>query len=301
MVDEGYDLDFSTALTAASATIGPIIPPSIPMVIYGAVAGESVAKLLIAGFVPGCIMGLSMMALLVFMAPFYGFRAKARAPRREILATLRRGILPLFAPVILIGGIISGVFTPTEAAAVAVVYVILMGLMYRTLTWRGFLSVLRDSMLDTAIILLIVGASSVYSWVIARYQVTDFIVNWMGSVVSSPIMFLVIINLFLLLVGCFIDATPALFILTPVLMPMVKQYGINPIHFGVVMVLNLMIGLVTPPVGTVLYTLQRITGLPLERLSVAMLPWYVPLLVTLVLITLFPGISTWLPAVLLGR
>jgi len=301
MVDEGYDLDFSTALTAASATIGPIIPPSIPMVIYGAVAGESVAKLLIAGFVPGVIMGLSLMALLVLMAPFYGFRAKARAPRREILATLRRGVLPLLAPVILIGGIVTGIFTPTEAAAVAVVYVILMGFVYRTLTWRGFLSVLRDSMLDTAIILFIVGASSVYSWVIARYQVTDFIVNWMGSLVSSPLMFLVIINLFLLLVGCFIDATPSLFILTPVLMPMVKQYGIDPIHFGVVMVLNLMIGLVTPPVGTVLYTLQRVTGLPLERLSVAMLPWYVPLLVTLALITVFPGISTWLPAVMLGR
>ena len=301
MVDEGYDLDFSTALTAASATIGPIIPPSIPMVIYGAVAGESVAKLLIAGFVPGCILGISLMALLVFMAPYYGFRAKARAPRREVFAALRRGILPLFAPVILIGGIISGIFTPTEAAAVAVVYVLLMGIVYRTLTWRGFLSVLRDSMLDTAIILFIVGASSIFSWVIARYQVTDFIVNWMGSVVSSPLMFLVIVNLFLLLVGCFIDATPALFILTPVLMPMVKQYGIDPIHFGVVMVLNLMIGLVTPPVGTVLYTLQRVTGLPLERLSIAMIPWYIPLLVTLMLITVFPSISNWLPSVMLGR
>jgi tripartite ATP-independent transporter DctM subunit len=301
MVDEGYDLEFSTALTAASATIGPIIPPSIPMVIYGAVAGESVAKLLIAGFVPGCIMGISFMALLVFMAPYYGFRAKARAPRRVVFAALRRGILPLFAPVILIGGIISGIFTPTEAAAVAVVYVILMGIVYRTLTWRGFLSVLRESMLDTAIILFIVGASSIFSWVLARYQVTDFIVNWMGSAVSSPLMFLLIVNLFLLLVGCFIDATPALFILTPVLMPMVKQYGIDPIHFGVVMVLNLMIGLVTPPVGTVLYTLQRVTGLPLERLSIAMIPWYIPLLVTLALITVFPSISNWLPSVMLGR
>jgi tripartite ATP-independent transporter DctM subunit len=301
MVDDGYDLDFSTALTAASATIGPIIPPSIPMVIYGAVAGESVAKLLIAGFVPGVIMGLSMMCLLVLLSPWYGFRAKPRAPRAEVFAALRRGFLPLLAPVILIGGIISGIFTPTEAAAVAVVYVLLMGLIHRTLTWRGFLGVLRDSMLDTSIILLIVGASSVYSWVIARYQVTDFIVTWMGSVVTTPLMFLLLVNLFLLLVGCFIDATPALFILTPVFMPMVKQYGIDPIHFGVVMVLNLMIGLVTPPVGTVLYTLQRVTGLSLERLSYAMLPWYVPLLVTLILITLFPNLSTWLPGLLLGR
>jgi tripartite ATP-independent transporter DctM subunit len=156
-------------------------------------------------------------------------------------------------------------------------------------------------MLDTAIILFIVGASSVYSWVIARYQVTDVIVHWMASVVSSPVMFLVIVNLFLLLVGCFIDATPALFILTPVFMPMVKQYGIDPIHFGVMMVLNLMIGLVTPPVGTVLYTLMRVTGVSLERLSYAMIPWYVPLLISLGLVTLFPTISTWLPTVVLGR
>jgi tripartite ATP-independent transporter DctM subunit len=301
MVEDGYELEFSTALTAASATIGPIIPPSIPMVIYGAVAGESVAKLLIAGFVPGCIMGLSLMVVLVIMAPWRGFKAKPRAPRREVVATLRRGFLPLLAPVILIGGIVTGVFTPTEAAAVAVLYVLFMGVLYRTLTLKGFLGVLRDSMLDTAIILFIVGASSVYSWVIARYQVTDFIVNWMGSVVSTPLMFLVIVNLFLLLVGCFIDATPALFILTPIFIPMVKQYGIDPIHFGVMMVLNLMIGLVTPPVGTVLYTLQRVTGVSLERLSVAMIPWYIPLALTLVLIVLFPGISTWLPNVVLGR
>jgi tripartite ATP-independent transporter DctM subunit len=301
MVEDGYELEFSTALTAASATIGPIIPPSIPMVIYGAVAGESVAKLLIAGFVPGVIMGLTMMTLLVVMAPWKGFKAKPRAPYREVRGSLKRGILPLLAPVILIGGIVGGIFTPTEAAAVAVVYVILMGIIYRTLTWRGFLNVLRESMLDTAIILFIVGASSVYSWVIARYQVTDVIVQWMASVVSSPVMFLIIVNLFLLLVGCFIDATPALFILTPVFMPMIKQYGIDPIHFGVMMVLNLMIGLVTPPVGTVLYTLMRVTGLSLERLSYAMIPWYVPLLISLVLVTLFPTISTWLPAFVLGR
>ena len=156
-------------------------------------------------------------------------------------------------------------------------------------------------MLDTAIILFIVGASSIYSWVIARYQVTDFIVNWMASVVSSPVMFLVIVNLFLLLVGCFIDATPALFILTPVFMPMIKQYGIDPIHFGVMMVLNLMIGLVTPPVGTVLYTLMRVTGVSLERLSYAMIPWYVPLLISLGFVTFFPTISTWLPNAVLGR
>jgi tripartite ATP-independent transporter DctM subunit len=304
MVDEGYDLEFSTAVTAASATIGPIIPPSIPMVIYGAMAGESVAKLLIAGFLPGIVMGVAMMALLVAMAPWYGFKAKRRASGREMVAAFKSGILPLLAPVILIGGIVSGAFTPTEAAAVAVLYAIIMGIVYRTLTVRSFLAVLRDSMMDTAVILFIVGASSIYSWVIARYQVTDALVAWIGGVVSTPLMFLLLINLFLLLVGCFIDPTPALFILTPVFMPIVKQYGIDPIHFGVIMVFNLMIGLVTPPVGTVLYTLNRITGVPLERLSVAMLPWYIPLVVTLMLIVLFPvfpAMSTYLPNLLLAR
>jgi tripartite ATP-independent transporter DctM subunit len=156
-------------------------------------------------------------------------------------------------------------------------------------------------MLDTAIILLIVGASSIYSWVIARYQITGALVEWMGSTVSTPLGFLLTINIFLLFVGCFIDATPALFILVPVFMPIVKQYGIDPIHFGVIMVFNLMIGLVTPPVGTVLYTLSRVTGVSLERLSVAMLPWYVPLAMTLMIIVLFPSLSVWLPSAILGR
>jgi len=271
------------------------------MVIYGAMAGESVAKLLIAGFFPGIIMGLAMMALLVLMAPWYGFRRKPRASLAEMLAALKRGVLPLLAPVILIGGIVSGIFTPTEAAAIAVVYAIVMGIFYRTLHLASFLQVLKDSMLDTAVILFIVAASSIYSWVIARYQVTDVLVNWMGGIVGTPLMFLLLVNIFLLLVGCFIDPTPALFILVPVFMPMVKQYGIDPIHFGVIMVFNLMIGLVPPPVGTVLYTLNRVTGVPLERLSVAMLPWYVPLLATLVLIVLFPSLSVWLPNALLGR
>ena len=301
MVDEGYSLEFSTAVTAASATIGPIIPPSIPMVIYGAMAGESVAKLLIAGFFPGLLMGLMMMALLVFMAPWYGWQAKPRASAARFFATAKRGFLPLMAPVILIGGIVTGAFTPTEAAAVAVCYALFMGLVYRTLTWRSLLRVLRDSMLDTSIILFIVGASSIYSWVIARYQVTDAIVEWIGGAVTSPLMFMLFVNIFLLIVGCFIDATPALFVLTPVFMPIVKQFGIDPIHFGVIMVFNLMIGLVTPPVGTVLYTLMRVTGLSLERISIAMIPWYIPLAVTLVIIVLFPGLSTWLPITILGR
>jgi tripartite ATP-independent transporter DctM subunit len=242
-----------------------------------------------------------MMVLLIAMAPWYGWKAKRRATVAQMWRAAKRGALPLLAPVILIGGIVTGVFTPTEAAAVAVCYALFLGIVYRTLTWKSLRRVLKDSMLDTSIILFIVGASSIYSWVIARYQVTDAIVEWMGGAVSSPLMFLVAVNLFLLLVGCFIDATPALFVLTPVFMPMIKQFGIDPIHFGVIMVFNLMIGLITPPVGTVLYTLMRVTGLSLDRISNAMVPWYIPLVVTLAVIVLFPGLSTWLPTAILGR
>lgn len=301
MTDDGYDAEFSTAVTGASATIGPILPPSIPMVIYGALAGTSIAKLLIAGFVPGLLMGVGMMILIVFLATRYGFRAKRRATFRQLLVASRNGILPLFTPVILVGGILSGVFTPTEAAAIAVVYSLMLGIIYRTLSFSGLIRVLKDTMLDTSIILLIVAASAIYSWVIARYQVTASLVEGMTSFVSNPLLFLFFINIFLLAIGCFIDPTPALFILVPVLMPLVREFNIDITHFGVIMVFNLMIGLITPPVGTILYTLSRITHLPFEKIVRAVVPFYIPLIVTLLLITIFPNLSLFFPRIVLGR
>jgi tripartite ATP-independent transporter DctM subunit len=203
--------------------------------------------------------------------------------------------LPLLTPVILVGGIISGVFTPTEAAAVAVVYTFLLGLLYKSLTVESFLSVLKDTMRDSAIILFIVGASSIYSWVIARYQVTAVVVDWITMAIESPYVFLLVINIFLLIIGCFIDPTPAIFILVPVLVPLAQVYGIDISHFGIIMIFNLMIGLITPPVGTVLYALARIRDVPFQRIVYAMIPFYIPLLLTLLVITLVPAISLWLP------
>jgi tripartite ATP-independent transporter DctM subunit len=299
MTDDGYELPFSTAVTGASATIGPIIPPSIPIVIYGALAGASIAKLLIAGFFPGLLMGISMMGLITFVAKRYGFKTRKRASFSQFCAAAKQGILPLFTPVILVGGILSGVFTPTEAASIAVIYSLIMGIIFKTVKLSGLIEVLKDTMIDTAIILFIVAASCVYSWIIARYQVASFLLEWIKTFISSPLIFLLIINIFLLAIGCFIDPTPALFILVPVLLPMVNHYGIDVTHFGVIMVLNLMIGLITPPVGTVLYALQRVTNLPLERIIVAMIPFYIPLLFTLFLITIFPQISLFFPKVVL--
>jgi tripartite ATP-independent transporter DctM subunit len=295
MVDDGYSEEFSVAVTGASATIGPILPPSIPVVLYGALAGTSIAKLLIAGFVPGVLMGIGLMALIVILTRRYGYQPKQKASFSERWIALKRGFLPLLTPVILVGGIISGVFTPTEAAAVAVVYTFLLGLLYKSLTVESFLSVLKDTMRDSAIILFIVGASSIYSWVIARYQVTAVVVDWITMAIESPYVFLLVINIFLLIIGCFIDPTPAIFILVPVLVPLAQVYGIDISHFGIIMIFNLMIGLITPPVGTVLYALARIRDVPFQRIVYAMIPFYIPLLLTLLVITLVPAISLWLP------
>jgi len=301
MIDDGYDADFSTAVTGASATIGPIIPPSIPIVIYGALADTSIAKLLIGGFLPGVTMGIAMMILIAALAYRFGYKRKRRATFKEFLRAFKRGTLPLFTPMIIMGGILSGVFTPTEASAIAVVYAFILGLVYKTLSFSGLIKVLKETMMDTAIILLIVGASGLYSWIIARYQVTGTLINSMGSFITHPLLLLLFINLFLLTVGCFIDATPALFILTPVLVPLVREFGIDTVHFGVIMVFNLMIGLITPPVGTVLYTLQRITATPFERIVRAIIPFYIPLLITLVFIVIYPPLTLFLPNLVLGR
>jgi tripartite ATP-independent transporter DctM subunit len=295
MVDDGYSEEFSVAVTGASATIGPILPPSIPVVLYGALAGASIAKLLIAGFVPGVLMGIGLMALIVILTRKYGYQPKQKASFSERWIALKRGFLPLLTPVILVGGIISGVFTPTEAAAVAVVYTFLLGLLYKNLTVESFLTVLKDTMRDSAIILFVVGASSIYSWVIARYQVTAVVVDWITMTIESPYVFLLVINIFLLIIGCFIDPTPAIFILVPVLVPLAQVYGIDISHFGIIMIFNLMIGLITPPVGTVLYALARIRDVPFQRIVYAMIPFYIPLLLTLLVITLVPAISLWLP------
>ena len=246
MTDDGYDKDFATALAGAAATIGPIIPPSIPLVLYGAVANASVAALLIGGVFPGVIMGLMLMFYLAMWARRHDVGRSARATFRQLLRGLRHAVFPLLTPVILVGGILTGVFTPTEAAAVCVVYLLFLGTIYRTISARVLLRVLRETMVDTSNLLLIIAASSVYSWIIARYQLTLSLTEAVQDSISSPTLFLILANILFLIVGCFIDTTPAIFIFTPVILPLVEHFGIDVVHFGVMMVLNLVIGLITP-------------------------------------------------------
>lgn len=297
MKDQGYDPDFSAAVTAASATIGPIIPPSIPMVLYGVLGNVSVGALFIGGIVPGVLMGLFMMITVSVIAKRRGYPIQARARFQDIALATLKALLPLFCPVILVGGIWTGIFTPTEAAAVAVVYSLFLGLiLYRELNFRSLIKVLREALDDTSVILFIVSAASLYGWLLARYQIPAGIAEKILAITQDPLIILLLVNGFLLVVGAFMESLAAINILTPILLPLAIKVGIDPLHFGVVMVLNLMIGLLTPPVGMVLYAVQRVAGVPFEKLQRALLIYFIPLLLVLLLITLYPPLVTWLPS-----
>jgi tripartite ATP-independent transporter DctM subunit len=299
MKDKGYHPDFSAAVTAASATIGPIIPPSIPMVLYGVLGNVSVGALFIGGIVPGVLMGLFMMVTVSVVARRHHYPVEKRASGKQIIESTGRAFFPLFCPVILIGGIWVGIFTPTEAAAVAVLYSLFLGLvLYRELDWKSLIRVLREALDDTSVILFIIAAASLYGWLLARYQIPSGIAEKILGITQDPLTIMMLINVFLLVVGCFMESLAAINILTPILLPLAMKVGIDPIHFGVVMVLNLMIGLLTPPVGMVLYSVQRVANVPFERLQRALLIFFFPLLAVLLLISLYPPLVTWLPSTL---
>lgn len=296
MEDDGYPTDFSAAVTASSATIGPIIPPSIPAVVYGALANASIAGVFLGSIIPGLFMGLGLMLMIAIMSRMRGYPVRPRATLSQIRRALMRGFLPMLTPLIIIVGILSGVFTPTEASVVALAYCMIIAfLVYRAISIRQFLVILKDTAQDTAVLLLIIAGSALYSWVLGRYQVTAMVAEFLGTNISDPFVLLLTLNLFILLVGLFIDSIPALFLLTPLLVPVVVKFGIDPIHFGVIMIFNLMIGLITPPVGTVLFTIQKITNLPYSALVRAIIPFYIPLFMVLLVITYLPSLVMFLP------
>lgn len=297
MKDKGYDPDFSAAVTAASATIGPIIPPSIPMVLYGVLGNVSVGALFIGGIIPGVLMGVFMMVTVSIIAKRKGYPIQKRASFVSMLKALGKATFPLLCPVILIGGIWSGIFTPTEAAAVAVLYSLFLGMvLYRELNFRSFLKVLREALDDTSVILFIIAAASVYGWLLARYQIPSGIAEKILGITQDPLTILLLINGFLLIVGCFLESLAAINILTPILLPLIMKVGIDPLHFGLIMVLNLMIGLLTPPVGMVLYAVQRVADVPFAKLQRSLLIFFVPLIAVLLFITFYPPLVTWLPS-----
>ncbi len=301
MHEAGYDIDFSIGITAASSTIGPIIPPSLPLVIYGVMASTSISRLFIAGLLPGIFMACALMIAVAVMAKKRNYPRDAVFSFRMLGITFVRGLPALMTPAIIIGGIMSGMFTPTEAAIAASVYALLLGIVYRTLTFRKFVRISLETAETTAVVLFIVAGASIFAWIITANQWTEGFASVMLGLSDNRYVILLIVNIILLVVGCFMETTAALTILTPVLLPIVTRLGVDPVHFGVVMVLNLMIGLLTPPVGMVLYVLARVSKVSFDRCARATFPFLLPLLVVLALITFFEPLTLWLPGVILPR
>lgn len=299
MRDAGYDADFSVGITAASSTIGPIIPPSLPMVIYGVVASASIGQLFAAGFIPGLIMAGTLMIMVAWYARRRNYPREARFSFTSLGHSFGRAFLSLMTPVIIVGGILSGAFTPTEAAVAASAYALCLGLfVYRTLNFRRLVRVSFDTVETTAIVLLIVASASIFAWILTSNRVAEHFAGFILGFTDSAIAIMLMINAVLLIVGCFMETIAAITILVPVLLPIAQQFGIDPVHFGVIMVLNLMIGLLTPPVGVVLYVLSRVSGVPFERCVAATAPFLVPLVVVLLLVTFVPAVSMWLPTLI---
>jgi len=339
MTDHGYDPEFAVGVTAASATLGPIIPPSLPFVIYGMMANVSVGALFLAGIMPGVVMALLMMLTVAYFAHKNGWGGDVKFDWPKLLKALIetlvviiwplliwllvtevgtqaqltvlvalvllfaadklfnfQAVLPIMTPVLLIGGMTTGVFTPTEGAIAACVWALILGfLWYRTLHFKLFVKICLDTVETTATVLFIVAAASIFGWLLTATGVTAAIGQWVLGVTDQPWQFLLLANLLMLFVGCFLEPTAAITILVPILVPICQQLGIDLVHFGLVMVLNLMIGLLHPPMGMVLFVLARVANLSVERTTMAILPWLVPLLGSLLLITYVPSISLWLP------
>ncbi|WP_153393765.1 TRAP transporter large permease [Ornithinicoccus halotolerans] len=297
----GYDPAFAGAVTAASSTIGPMIPPSLPAVVYAVSAGVSVGALFVGGIIPGLLMAALMMGLVAVLAH------RRRYPRDERMPTVREAskafgsaLLPMLTPVIIIGGIAAGGFTATEAAAVAVLYAgILGGFVYRELTWQHLVVALRETAQLSAAIGLIVGAATLYGVVLIRAQIPQAVLETFTGAIVSPLVVLLVLNLFLLLVGCFLETVAAITILVPLLMPLLTAFEIDPLHFGVIMILNLMIGLLSPPFGLVLFVVSQIGEISVWSLIRALGPFYVILVVALMIVTLVPSTVLWLPGALL--
>jgi tripartite ATP-independent transporter DctM subunit len=296
MRDAKYDDDFAIGITAASSTIGPIVPPSLPMVIYGVVGGASIGQLFAAGFVPGLMMALALSVMVGWYARRRNYPRDQRFRFDVLGRSFLRAFLSLMTPVIIIGGILSGAFTPTEAAIAACAWAMFLGIVvYRTLTVRRFLRVSFDTIETTAVVLFVVAAASIFAWILTQNRVPEQFATWMLSVSDTPWVLLLMMNVILLIVGCFMETVAAITILVPVLLPIAVKIDVDPVHFGVIMVLNLMIGLLTPPVGMVLYVLSRVAKVPFERCVSATAPFLVPLVLVLLLVTFVPAITMWLP------
>jgi len=296
----GYRAETAAAINASAATIGAIMPPSLPIVIFGVTSDISVGRLFLAGCIPGLLMAASLMTMVVVISKSQGFPSQRFAGWGELGRSFRDGFFALMAPVILLGGMFSGLFTPTEAAAVASCYALVLGvLVYRTLKLPDIVKVMIDTVETAGIVTVLVMAAGALGWCLSISRIPQTVAPLMVASIHSKLVFLLVCNLLLLAVGCFMETLAALLILIPILLPAAKGFGVEPVQFGIVMIFNLILGTIHPPVGVVLFITSRIAGISFEAMSRAVLPWLVPLLIVLAAITLWPPLTTWLPHVVM--
>lgn len=291
MEKRGYDKEFSTAIVAASGTTGIIIPPSVTMVVYGVIAGVPISDLFSGGIVPGIMMGLSLCLVTYVISKKKGYKGLPFKGFKNIGRTFAGAIWGMLMPIIILGGIYGGIFTPTEAAAVAVLYgLIVAKLIYKELRFKSLVKIIEDTIISSATIMIIMNAAGLFSWLLTREQIPVKIANLFIGFTSSPLIYMVLVNILLLLTGMLLNPSAAVTILAPILVPIALTFNINPVFFGVMMVANLAIGSLTPPVGTGLFVSSSISGVPLERVANATTPFFLILVVDILLITLFPAL-----------
>lgn len=295
MKEQGYDEDFSLAITGASSTLGPIIPPSVPAILFGVAGSVSIGKLFIGGIVPGILMALAMALLVSFQSIRRHYPRMPFPTLKSLWHHFSEAFFSLLCPVIIIGCIMTGVCTPTEAAIIAVFYALCLTLITRTIHLEDLPRFLKETANSTVNVMFIIGAANVFAWILTVEQVPQRMSTWMTTHIDDRIVALLFINVLLLIVGTFMETAAAISILVPILMPIALSYGIDPIHFGIVCILNLMLGLLTPPIGMVLYVLSSVSKVPFERIVRAVLPYFGVLLVVLMLITFVPEFVTFLP------
>jgi tripartite ATP-independent transporter DctM subunit len=296
MRDAGFDVRFAVGVTAASATLGPIIPPSLPLVVYGASAATSIGQLFVAGIIPGLLVALCLHAMIWWMAGRRNYPREPWAGWPELGDRLRGALPALLTPGIILGGMVAGIFTPTEAAVVAALYALALdGLLYRRLTWHRLSRVLFETFETTAVIMILVAVSTAFGWILIREGTPQRVAHLMLGIAHDATSFLLAASVLLLFCGMFLDTIVIVLLATPLLLPAMQGFGIDPVQFGIVMVLNLMIGLMTPPVGLLLFVLSRIAGLDVWATTKACFPFMLPLLVVLVAICLYPPLTLALP------
>ncbi len=297
MAAKGYDKKFSAGLVASAGCIGVVIPPSIPMVIYGVSSGVSVSKMFLAGIIPGVLIGLVLMVVSYYKSKKEGYVGETKTySAKEIFDIIYDAKWAIMVPIIILGGIYGGIFTPTEAAAVAVIYGFFVGMfVYKDLTIQDLYHVFTKSALTTSTVMIIVGTATVFGRVLAIERIPVMLAESITNITANPLLIMIFINILFLVVGCFMETLAAIIILSPILLPVATAVGVDPIHFGIIMIVNLSIGFITPPLGLNLFVSARVAGLTLEDVSKGVLPFLFAMLITLILLTYIPTISLFLP------